>query len=149
MACLGRVRMKSGETVLVLRALIARGVLAALLDLVGGAGAARDSSAQTWSEMPVEHASRGHQMNGPSDGAFHHRFRCGENGRKGSIGHDWRSLRFWTALHLTSAVRLCRRCRRGHQYFSVRITQSASRKAKYLPPISDGYGALPRRTGAT
>jgi hypothetical protein len=46
----------------------------AAVAMIWGAGAARDSPAQTQSETPVEHASPGHGMNGPSDGAFHHRF---------------------------------------------------------------------------
>jgi hypothetical protein len=38
------------------------------------AGVIQDSPAQTRSEMRMDHASPGHQMNGPLDGAFHHRF---------------------------------------------------------------------------
>jgi hypothetical protein len=38
------------------------------------AGAARDSPAQTQSEMPAEHTS----PNGPTDGAFTHRFEDAE-----------------------------------------------------------------------
>jgi hypothetical protein len=43
-----------------------------------GAGAARDSPAQTRSEMPVEHTS----PNGPTDGAFTHRFEDAEKWAK-------------------------------------------------------------------
>jgi SAM-dependent methyltransferase len=118
--------MKSGETVLVLRALIARGVLAALLGLVRGAGAARDSSAQTWSEMPVEHASRGHQMNGPSDGAFNHRF---EDAEKWAKEFDNPERDTWQkpeeildALHL-QRTSLVADIGAGTGYFSVRIAK--------------------------
>jgi hypothetical protein len=51
----------------------------AVVAMMWGAGAARDSPAQTrWSETPVEHASPG----GPSDGAFHHRFEDAEKWAK-------------------------------------------------------------------
>jgi hypothetical protein len=46
----------------------------AVVAMMWGAGVARDSLAQTRSEMPMEHTETGHQMSGPSDGAFHHRF---------------------------------------------------------------------------
>ena len=43
-----------------------------------GAEVARDAPAQTRSEVPVEHSSPAPQMNGPSDGAFHHQFEDAE-----------------------------------------------------------------------
>jgi hypothetical protein len=51
----------------------------AVVAMMWGAGAARDSPAQTrWSETPVEHASPG----GPTDGAFTHRFEDAEKWAK-------------------------------------------------------------------
>jgi len=46
----------------------------AIVAMMWGAGAAPHSLAQTPNETPMEHARPGHQMNRPSDGAFHHRF---------------------------------------------------------------------------
>jgi cyclopropane fatty-acyl-phospholipid synthase-like methyltransferase len=54
----------------------------AVVAVMWGAGSGRDSTAQTRSEMPMEHASPGHQMNDPSDGAFHHRFKDAEKWAK-------------------------------------------------------------------
>jgi len=54
----------------------------AVVAMMWGGGAARDSPAQTQSEMPMEHASPGHQMNGLPDGAFHHRFEDAEKWAK-------------------------------------------------------------------
>jgi hypothetical protein len=155
------VRMKSGETVLVLRALIAGGVLAmalwglvacatttttpvsrqagpafaqmktkilstmAVVAMMWGAGAARDSLAQTPSEMP-EHASPGHRMNGPSDGAFHHRF---EDAEKWAKEFDNPERDTWQkpeeildALHL-QRTSLVADIGAGTGYFSVRIAK--------------------------
>ena len=54
----------------------------AIFAMMWGAEAARESTAQTRSEMPVEHARPGHQMNAPSDGGFHHRFEDAEKWAK-------------------------------------------------------------------
>jgi hypothetical protein len=54
----------------------------AVVAMMWGAGVARDSTAQTRSEIPMEHASPGHQRNGPPDEAFHHRFEDAEKWAK-------------------------------------------------------------------
>jgi hypothetical protein len=54
----------------------------AVFAMMWGEGAVRDSLAQTRSETPLEHARPHHQMNGPSDGAFHHRFEDAEKWAK-------------------------------------------------------------------
>ena len=107
--------------------------------MMWGAGAARDSSAQTRPEMPVEHASPGHQMNGPSDGAFNHRF---EDAEKWAKEFDNPERDTWQkpeeildALPL-QRTSLVADIGAGTGYFSVRIAKQ-SRKAKYLPPISN------------
>ena len=110
----------------------------AIFAMMWGAEAARESTAQTRSEMPVEHASPGHQMNGPSDGAFHHQF---EDAEKWAKEFDNPERDAWQkpdeildALHLqrTSLVADIARA----PGISACGLQSASRKAKYLPPIS-------------
>jgi SAM-dependent methyltransferase len=94
--------------------------------MMWGAGAARDSSAQTRSEMPVEHARPGHQMNGPSDGAFHHRF---EDAEKWAKEFDNPERDTWQkpeeildALHLQRSS-LVADIGAGTGYFSVRIAK--------------------------
>jgi hypothetical protein len=49
-------------------------ILSTIAAMIWSAGVVQDSPAQTRSEMRMDHASPGHQMNGPLDGAFHHRF---------------------------------------------------------------------------
>jgi len=110
----------------------------AVFAMMWGEGAVRDSLAQTRSETPLEHARPDHQMNGPSDGAFHHRF---EDAEKWAKEFDNPERDAWQkpeeildALHLqrNSLVADIGRA----PGISACALQSASLKAKYLPPIS-------------
>ena len=98
----------------------------AVFAMMWGEGAVRDSLAQTRSETPVEHARPDHQMNGPSDGAFHHRFEDAEKWTKEFDNPErdaWQKLReILDALHLqrTSPVA---DIGAGTGYFSVRIAK--------------------------
>jgi hypothetical protein len=110
----------------------------AIFAMMWGGGAARDSAAQTRSEMPAEHARPGHQMNGPSDGAFHHRF---EDAEKWAKEFDNPERDAWQkpeeildALHL-QRTSLVADIGAGTDYFSVRIAKRIP-EGKYLPPIS-------------
>jgi SAM-dependent methyltransferase len=98
----------------------------AIFAMMWGGGAARDSTAQTRSEMPAEHARPGHQMNGPSDGAFHHRF---EDAEKWAKEFDNPERDAWQkpeeildALHL-QRTSLVADIGAGTGYFSVRIAK--------------------------
>ena len=98
----------------------------AIFAMMWGGGAARDSTAQTRSEIPAEHATPGHQMNGPSDGAFHHRF---EDAEKWAKEFDNPERDAWQkpeeildALHL-QRTSLVADIGAGTGYFSVRIAK--------------------------
>src|SRR6516164_5734865 len=102
----------------------------AVVAMMWGAGVARDSSAQTRSEMPMEHATTGahsnHHMGGPSDGAFHHRF---EDAEKWAKEFDNPQRDAWQkpeeildALHLQGNS-LVADIGAGTGYFSVRIAK--------------------------
>jgi SAM-dependent methyltransferase len=86
----------------------------------------QDSPAQTRSEMRMDHASPGHQMNGPLDGAFHHRF---EDAKKWAEEFDNPERDAWQkpeeildALHL-QRTSLVADIGAGTGYFSVRIAK--------------------------
>ena len=111
----------------------------AVVAMIWGAIVARDSPAQTRSETPAEHASPGHRMNGPPDGAFHHRF---EDAEKWAKEFDNPERDGWQkpeeilgALHL-QRTSLVADIGAGTGYLACEL-QSASRKAKYLLPISN------------
>ena len=98
----------------------------AVFAMMWGEGAVRDSLAQTRSETPVEHARPDHQMNGPSDGAFHHRF---EDAEKWAKEFDNPERDAWQkpeeildALHL-QRTSLVADIGAGTGYFSVRIAK--------------------------
>ena len=98
----------------------------AIFAMMWGGGAARESTAQTRSETPDEHARPGHQMNGPSDGAFHHRF---EDAEKWAKEFDNPERDAWQkpdeildALHLQRNS-LVADIGAGTGYFSVRIAK--------------------------
>ena len=110
----------------------------AVFAMMWGGGAARDSGAQTRSEMPAEHARPGHQMNGPSDGAFHHRF---EDAEKWAKEFDNPERDAWQKPEeILDALRLQRtrlsRISARAPGISACGLQSAFRKVKYLPLIS-------------
>ena len=111
----------------------------AIFAMMWGGGAARESTAQTRSETPDEHARPGHQMNGPSDGAFHHRFEDAEKWAKESIIRNatpGRSLRrFWTPC-ICSALRLSPISARGPGISACGL-QSASRNEAILPNLRE------------
>ena len=98
----------------------------AFVAMIWGAGVARDSLAQTRSETPVEHAKSGHQMNSPSDGAFHHRFEDAERWAKefDKPEHDvWQKPEeVLDALHL-QRTSLVADIGAGTGYLSVRIAK--------------------------
>ena len=98
----------------------------AVVAMMWGGGAVRYSPAQTRSETPVEHARPGHQMNGPSDGAFHHRF---EDAEKWAKEFDNPERDAWQkpeeildVLHL-QRTSLVADIGAGTGYFSVRIAK--------------------------
>jgi hypothetical protein len=98
----------------------------AVFAMMWGEGAVRDSLAQTRSETPVEHARPDHQMNGPSDGAFRHRF---EDAEKWAKEFDNPERDAWQkpeeildALHL-QRTSLVADIGAGTGYFSVRIAK--------------------------
>jgi SAM-dependent methyltransferase len=98
----------------------------AVFAMIWGGGAVRYSPAQTRSETPVEHAKSGHQMNSPSDGAFHHRF---ENAEKWAKEFDNPERDAWQkpeeildVLHLQHTS-LVADIGAGTGYFSVRIAK--------------------------
>jgi len=111
----------------------------AVVAMIWGGGAVRYSPAQTRSETPVEHARSGHQMNGPSDGAFHRRFEDAEKWAKESIIRNatpGRSLRrFWTPC-ICSALRLSPISARGPGISACGL-QSASRNEAILPNLRE------------
>jgi cyclopropane fatty-acyl-phospholipid synthase-like methyltransferase len=98
----------------------------AVVAMMWGAGVARDSTAQTRSEMPMEHASPGHQMNGQPDEAFHHRF---EDAEKWAKEFDNPERDAWQKPEeILDALRLQRTSLvadigAGTGYFSVRIAR--------------------------
>ena len=98
----------------------------AVAAMIWSVGVAQDSLAQTRAEMRMEHASPGHQMNGPSDGAFHHRF---EDADKWAKEFDNPERDAWQkpeeildALHL-QRTSLVADIGAGTGYFSVRIAK--------------------------
>jgi tRNA G46 methylase TrmB len=101
----------------------------AVVAMMWGAGVARESPAQTRSEMPMEQASPGHQMNGSPDGTFHHRF---EDAEKWAKEFDNPERDAWQKPEeILDALRLQRTSLvadigAGTGYFSVRI-------AKHIP----------------
>ena len=98
----------------------------AIFAMMWGGGAARDSTAQTRSEMHAKHARPGHQMNGPSDGAFHHRFEDAEKWARSSIIRNampgQKPEEILDALHL-QRTSLVADIGAGTGYFSVRIAK--------------------------
>ena len=98
----------------------------AVVAVMWGAGSGRDSTAQTRSEMPMEHASPGHQMNDPSDGAFHNRFKDTEKWAKEFDNPQrdaWQKPEeILDALHLQGNS-LVADIGAGTGYFSVRIAK--------------------------
>jgi SAM-dependent methyltransferase len=91
----------------------------AVVAMMWGAAAARDSPAQTRSATPVEHASPG----GPSDGAFNHRFEDAEKWAKEFDNPErdaWQKI--LDALHL-QRTSLVADIGAGTGYFSVRIAK--------------------------
>jgi SAM-dependent methyltransferase len=97
-----------------------------IVAMMWGAAVARDSLAQTRSEMPMEHASPGRRMNGPPDGAFHHRFDNAEKWAKefdNSVRDAWQKPEeILDALHL-QRTSLVADIGAGTGYFSVRIAE--------------------------
>ena len=98
----------------------------AIVAMMWGAGAVPDSLAQMPNETPMEHARPGHQMNRPSDGAFHHRF---EDADKWAKEFDVPARDAWqkpeeilNALHL-QRTSLVADIGAGTGYFSVRIAK--------------------------
>ena len=98
----------------------------AIFAMMWRGGAAREFTAQTRSEMPAEHARPGHQMNGPSDGAFHHRFQDAEKWAKEFDNPErdaWQKPEeILDALHLKRNS-LVADLGAGTGYFSVRIAK--------------------------
>ena len=101
-------------------------ILSMIAAMIWSAGVVQDSPAQTWSEMRMDHASPGHQMNGPLDGAFHHRF---EDAKKWAEEFDNPERDAWQkpeeildALHL-QRTSLVADIGAGTGYFSVRIAK--------------------------
>jgi cyclopropane fatty-acyl-phospholipid synthase-like methyltransferase len=97
----------------------------AVAAMMWGAGVARDSLAQTRSDVP-EHASPGHQMTNPTDGAFHHRFEHAERWAK-EFDNPERDARqkpeeILDALHL-QRTSMVADIGAGTGYFSVRIAK--------------------------
>ena len=86
----------------------------------------------------MEHTGPGHQMNGPSDGGFHHRF---EDAKKWAKEFDnperdaWQKPEEILALCICSAPPLSPISARAPGISACEL-QGASRKAKYSPPIS-------------
>jgi len=116
--------------------------ITAVLVMVWGGVAMRDSLAQTASEKPVQHEDMdshpGHHTGSPSDGAFHHRF---EDADKWAKEFDNPERDAWQkpeevldALHL-KRTSIVADIGAGTGYFSVG-SPSAFPKAKYLPPMS-------------
>jgi SAM-dependent methyltransferase len=98
----------------------------AVAAMMWGVGAVRDCPAQTPSETPVEHAGPGPRMNGPSNGAFHHRF---EDADKWAKEFDSPERDTWQkpeeildALHLRRDSFVAD-IGAGTGYFSVRIAK--------------------------
>jgi ubiquinone/menaquinone biosynthesis C-methylase UbiE len=98
----------------------------AVAAMTWGAGVTRDSSAQTRSETPAEHANPGHRMNGAPDGAFHHRFEAAEKWAKEFDNPErdaWQKPEeILDALHLQRNS-LVADIGAGTGYFSVRIAK--------------------------
>ena len=98
----------------------------AVVAMMWGEGTVRDSLAQTRPETPTEHTRPDHQMNIPSDGAFHHRF---EDAEKWAKEFDNPERDAWQkpeeildALHLQRSS-LVADVGAGTGYFSVRIAK--------------------------
>jgi tRNA G46 methylase TrmB len=123
----------------------------AVIAAMWGAGSGRDSKAQTRSEMPMEHAGPGHQMNDPSDGAFHHRFKDAEKWAKEFDNPErdaWQKPEeILDALHLQHNS-LVADIGAGTGYFSVRIARRIP-EGKIFAADIEPDGALSRPKSAT
>jgi hypothetical protein len=110
----------------------------AVFAMMWGEGAVRDSLAQTRSETPLEHARPDHQMNGPSDGAFHRRFEDAEKWAKEFDNPErdaWQKPEEILDALICSALRLSPISVRA-PVISACGLQSGFQKAKYLPPLN-------------